>query len=130
MMEYSFKAQGHENILSNHKTTLEFTKDKELSKKGGCILGVSADFSLDEIKKLIKKSINKEIKIIIDDEQEINGEINPDFNSDHEIVIRKTDFISDRTLAINADKAAVDLSRELVDSLKKDNSFSVKLIFN
>jgi hypothetical protein len=34
-------AQGHENILATHKTTLEFTKDKRLSKKGDCIVAVA-----------------------------------------------------------------------------------------
>jgi hypothetical protein len=34
------------------------------------------------------------------------------------MVIRKSDYLSDRTLAIHADKAANDLSRELVEKLK------------
>ncbi len=45
-MEYSFTAWGHENITANHKRTLEFTKDNELSLEGDCILGVSANFSI------------------------------------------------------------------------------------
>ena len=45
-MSYSFTAYGHKNILATHKTTIEFTKDKELSLKGNCIVGVRADFDL------------------------------------------------------------------------------------
>jgi|TARA_B100001964_G_C14252614_1_gene610673 hypothetical protein len=128
-MKYSFSCYGHENIIAKHKTTLEFTKDSELSLKGDCIVGVKADFSLLELKKFIKslKNNNKKITIIIetiensDNEnivEKINAEINPDFNSDKEIVIRKSDFISERTFAINADKAAFELNKDLVEFLK------------
>jgi len=34
------------------------------------------------------------------------------------MVLRKSDFPSDRTLGIHADKAAKDLSRDLVEKLK------------
>ena len=53
-MRYSFTCYGHENIASKHKTTLEFTKDKELGLEGDCIVGVKADFSLLQLKKFIK----------------------------------------------------------------------------
>lgn len=128
-MRYSFTCYGHNNVISRHKTTLEFTKDEDLSLKGDCIVGVKADFSLLELKKFIKslKNNNKKITIIIetiensDNEnivEKINAEINPDFNSDKEIVIRKSDFISERTFAINADKAAFELNKDLVEFLK------------
>jgi len=114
-----FTAYGHKNLLATHETTLEFTKDKELTRDGDCIVGVNSDFSLDELKKVIEE--NKKIKISIEvDElkEEIICEVNKDFNDDKEIVIRKTDFVSKRTLGINANKSASELSRELVDKLK------------
>lgn len=46
-----FHITGHENILSTHKNTFEFTKDKHLTKSGTCIVGVNADFELEKIKK-------------------------------------------------------------------------------
>ena len=109
-----FFIYGHENISAKHKTTIEFTKDKEVSKKGDCILGVNADFSFSEIKRLLKK---KEIKIKIGNFI-VKAEVNPGFNDKKEIVIRKSGFISGRTLGINADKASIDLSRKLVKKLK------------
>lgn len=121
-----FTAYGHPNITAKHNTTIEFTKDKEVSLDGDCIVGVNADFSLSELEKIK----NKKIKIIIkadELEEEINAEINPDFNDDREMVIRKTDFVSKRTFAINADKAAVDLRRELVELLK-DKKNKIKII--
>ena len=42
-----FSARGHENIRGVHKTTFEFTKEKELTLKGDCIIGVNADFDFN-----------------------------------------------------------------------------------
>ncbi len=130
-MQYKFHAYGHTNILSTHKMTLEFTKDSEVSKKGDCIVGVKADFELSKIKELIKKSRNKKITITIETSDKkikemLKAELNPSFNNDKELVIRKSDFVSDRTLARRANKAAFELKRDLIDYLKeKDNRIIV-----
>jgi len=127
-MEYSFNCYGHENITARHKTTLEFTKDRDLSLKGDCIIGVKADFSLPQLKNFIKSIDNNKITIIIETMnninknnnkiiEKINAEINPGFNSDKDIVIRKSDFRDERTLAVKADKAAYELSRELIKNI-------------
>ena len=132
-MRYQFHAYGHLNILATHKTTLEFTKDSELSLKGDCIVGVKADFDLDEIKKIIDKSKNKKIEILIktDDkkiQEGIEAELNPNFDDNNEIVIRKTDFASQRTLAVRSNKAAFELKMELIDYLKQKNRIIVAII--
>ena len=62
-MIYRFNAYGHPNILGIHKTTLEFTKDEELSLDGDCIVGVKADFELSRLKRFIKGS--KDNKLIV-----------------------------------------------------------------
>ena len=136
-MIYSFHAYGHPNILATHKTTLEFTKDSHLTLKGDCIVGVNADFDLDELRQFIEqstKSSNKKISITIKAiiknkkvEDTIFAEINNSFNNNHELVIRKTDFASDRTFAINADKAAFELDRHLIDFLK-DKSRKISVV--
>lgn len=126
-MKYVFNAYSHPNISGTHKTTLEFTKDEEVSLKGDCIIGVRADFDLSEIKKFIKSLKSGKISITIkaaskpndiSAQETIFAEINPHFNSAKEIVIRKTDFISERTLGIMADKSAFELDRRLIDLLK------------
>ena len=122
-MKYKFHACGHPNILGTHKTTLEFTKDSELSPRGDCIVGIKSDFDLNEIKKFIKNSKSSQIKIIIETKDKkireiIEAELNPKFNDEKEIVIRKTEFISERTLAIRSNKAAFELKRGLIECLK------------
>ncbi len=153
-MKYSFTCYGHDNITAKHKTTLEFTKDKDIELEGDCIVGVRADFSLVQLKKFIKSlGNNKKITIIIktmnnscnnkninniikdkDDNnkiiEKIRAEINPNFNSDKEMVIRKTDFISERTFATRADKAASEFSERLVNILKSSESMLTVSIFH
>ncbi|MDP3765737.1 MAG: DUF371 domain-containing protein, partial [Nanoarchaeota archaeon] len=63
-------------------------------------------------------SKNKKDKII---QEKIYAELNPSFNSNKELVIRKTDFVSERTFAIKADKAAFDLKIGLINYLKKQD---------
>lgn len=111
-----FNIFGHKNTLSTHKNTVEFTKDIDLTKNGDCILGVNSDFVID--KGILKF---KKIKIIIicdNIKDTIICDVNPDFNNKHEIVIRKSGFLSDRTLGIYSDKAAIDIDRRIVDKLK------------
>ena len=126
-MQYKFHAYGHPNILATHKTTLEFTKDSELALKGDCIIGVNCDFELNEIKKLIKNAKSSKVTITIETEDKkikeiIKAEINPDFNDEREMVMRKTDFFSERTFAVRADKAACNLRKGLVEFLHKNSS--------
>ena len=139
-MEYSFNCYGHENITARHKTTLEFTKDRDLSLKGDCIIGVKADFSLPQLKNFIKSIDNNKITIIIETMnninknnnkiiEKINAEINPGFNSDKDIVIRKSDFRDERTLAVKADKAAYELSRELIKNII-GNKQKISILFD
>ena len=121
-MKYTFTAQGHPNILATHNTTLEITKDSELTKKGDCIIAVGADFSLLRIKELIGSCQNRDkIALIIEAagmKEKIAAVVNKEFSSDKEIVLRKGGFVSERTLGTNADKAAAGLGRELVEKLK------------
>lgn len=167
-MKYIFTCYGHENITCKHKTTLEFTKDSELSLKGDCIVGVKADFSIKEIRRFVESlGNNKKITITMETLdyndrgynnkdsnkignngnnnkttnnknnnttieknkiknntaenkiiEKINAEINPSFDSDKEMVIRKSDFIDKRTFAIKADKAACNLNAALLGLLK------------
>ena len=118
-----FTCSGNKNILGNHKTTLEFIKDKNLTKKGNCIIGINCNFDLNEIKDYIKNKNKLKIIIRINNlKEEINANINQKFNSKSEIVIRKTDFISERTLATNANKAAIDINRKWIELMKNPDN--------
>ena len=119
-------ARGHGNILATHKTTLEITKETELSKRGDCIIAVSADKTLADLSSEFRQSLCKEkarITILIEAGNTIeivkaNGSQKLILTHPTDMVIRKSDYVCNRTLAIHADKAANDLLRKLVHELK------------
>ena len=117
---------GHENILATHKTTLEFTKDTHLSKKGDCIVTVAADKALADLSAEFKEKLRKpHAKLTLTIEaggiiEQVNAHGSPQLILTHptDMVIRKSDYVCNRTLAVHADKAAQDLSRDFVEKLK------------
>jgi hypothetical protein len=115
-----FTAYGHPNLRASHKLTLEFTKDAELTPKGDCIIGVNADFRLEELKKLLYHPRLKMIIRLDNEEKTLSFKTNPNFCSDHDIVIRLGTFLSDRTLGTEADLAARNFS-SWVPKLKNPN---------
>ncbi len=119
-------ARGHENIRSTNKTTFEITKDDYLTKRGDCIVAVDATKGASDLSQISKKILCNEkaqvtINIEVDGENEIVKALgSPELTLTHstDLVVRKSSFICDRTLAIKADKAAYDFSRSLVEKLK------------
>jgi uncharacterized protein len=113
-----FNIFGHPNIKATHRNTIEFTRDTSLSEEGDCIIGVGADFRPDELKEILKFS-RIQITISVDNlKEEIKALVNKEFDDAHEIVIRRSEFASKRTLGIRADRAAIDFDRKLVETLK------------
>ena len=125
-MKYTFTAHGHPNILATHQTTLEITKDSELTKKGDCIVAVGADFSLQQLQRIVGScGDGGKIKLTIAVaglKAEVIAVVNKEFCSENEIVLRRGNFISERTLGMQADRAAADIGRKLVEKLKSPSS--------
>jgi len=123
-------ARGHKNIRATHKTTFEITREKEISTRADCIIAVDASAAAtnltEEFKKHAKK-IDTIIQVIIEVDgliEQITGKGSPLLTFSHptDLVGRKSAFISDRTLLIYSDKAAIDLDRHLVQKLKKPDT--------
>ena len=119
-------AFGHPNIQAIHPTTIMLTKDANVSKTGDCIIAMAADKSVadltDEFKETLRKP-NANLTITIEAgslKEQIGGYGSPNLILTHptDIVIRKSSYICSRTLAICADKASNDLSREVIKKLK------------
>ena len=126
MQRVQFKAYGHENVVGEHKTTVELTSEQHLTKQGTCIIGVCSDITLDnldaEIKRLASSSSTKIVlKMSVDElSEEITGTGSPGltYMDSTSIVARTSTFECGRTLMVNADKAASDLNRDFVNRLK------------
>jgi hypothetical protein len=112
---------GHENIQATHKTTFEITKEAQLSRRGDCIIVVSANKTMTDFSSEFKENLRKEkakIMILIeagDAAEVVNAFGSPRLILTHptDMVVRKSNYICNRTLAIQADKVACDLSRKL-----------------
>jgi len=117
---------GHVNILATHKTTLEFTKETKLSKMGDCIVTVGTDKAVADLNEEFKNSLaNDSARITIlfevgqiSEKIQAYGSSRLTLAHGKDIVIRKSDYVCSRTLAVHADKAANDLDRSLVEKLK------------
>lgn len=129
LITVDFFAFGHQNIQATHKTTLEFTKEKDLSKQGNCILGVNSTIGAFDLPYEFKEAARKvgakiTIKIETGELKEIiNAKGNPNLPFTHptDLVVRKSNYLCSRTLAIDADKAAINFSRKFIEKLKDPN---------
>jgi hypothetical protein len=119
-------AFGHENIQATHATTLMITKETHLSKAGDCIVAINADKAPADLSQAFKEKLkaeNSKLTITIEADglkETVHAEGSPKLvlTDATDFVIRKSDFISSRTLAIKADKSAIDLPNALVEKLK------------
>jgi len=122
----TISAFGHVNVQATHRATLEFTKERHLSREGDCIVAVTSDKSVADLSRSFMECLRKpnaRLTLLIEADgivEEIHASGSPRLILSHptDMVIRKSDYICSRTLAVRADKAAVDLSRELVEKLK------------
>jgi len=117
---------GHANIQATHKTTFEFTKEKQLSKKGDCIIAVATDKAVADLSPKFKADLQRpkaKLTILIEageiaEQVQAHGSGQLILSHPTDAVIRKSEYVCSRTLAVRADKAANDLSRELAEKLK------------
>lgn len=129
------QAHGHHNVQARHKTTLEITKEDYLTKKGDCIIAINADKGMSGLSEEFKKKLKNgaKIKITISCEgieDTLEAEGSPNLTLDHktDIVIRKSEYICPRTLAIKANKSASDLRRDLINKIKEGNKVKVEFM--
>ncbi|WP_284007610.1 DUF371 domain-containing protein [Haloarcula pelagica] len=118
-------ASGHENVSAEHGSTLEVTSDDFLTPAGDCILGIEADrvpgafdgefvAACQDGAATITATFEAGGHSVV-----VEGSGHPDltFEDDRSHVLRTSDYVDDRTVMVEADAAAGDLDRALVDAL-------------
>lgn len=121
---------GHANVTGTHKSTLEITTDETLTEKGDCIIGIKANKSCKTLTSYIKQEINKDnnelmIEIIVEKMKLIvkaKGNSKLTLKNNKDIVLRKSKFTCSRTIGIEADKAAIDIPRTMIEKLKNSKT--------
>ncbi|MBI4451302.1 DUF371 domain-containing protein [Candidatus Woesearchaeota archaeon] len=125
---YQFTAKGHPSVKALHKTTLEFTKDENLTDEGDCIVGIKATFDKEKLKQEMQGKDSITVTITAGRLSDVVRAIpNPLFDDDRELVIRMGEHASPRTFAVRADKSAAFLNRSLVAQLKTSPTILVSI---
>ena len=136
MVQEEVVFRGHRNVRSLHSRTIEITKDPNLTLRGDCIIGVNANKSCWDLSEKFQRLLRDDmssiaIEIIAGSRSfKISGFGNKRLLllSKHDIVVRKTNFICERTLAVRCDKASCDIPRDMIVSLQnpeKKGIFSI-----
>ena len=121
---------GYEEKMKGKKSRFKDILSKLCSK---------AELTRDEAEFLMKAVMQKKLsdaqigaslialqnKGVTSAELEAFGDSRLSFESDFSMVIRKSDYVDGRTLAIKANKAAKDIKRELIEKLKNPGQRAV-----
>src|SRR5688500_1241583 len=126
MVTEEVKFSGHPNVRATHARTIEITKDNYLTKGGNCIVGINANKSCIDIHPKLRTLITKDnisinFKIIVGTLSfEINGFGNSKLtlSNQHDIVMRTSNYMSNRTVSIKCNKAAVHIPRDMINLLQ------------
>ncbi len=122
--------RGHPMVRSTHPTTVEVTTEEHLTEKGDCIIGVGASKGCEQLDTRVKERLRRKesrvtIRLLVGSHSfELRAVGDPRLELSHpcDIVIRKSEFFSDRTLAVRSSAAAKDLPRDLVRMLKNPDT--------
>jgi hypothetical protein len=125
MMIEEIHFTGSKNISATHPTTLEITRANWLTKNGNCIIGINADKGCATLGLVFKKAIKAghplNFTLITEDKSFkfiAYGSSRLQLTDGYELVVRKSEFISPRTMAIRSSAAAADIPREMISYLK------------
>jgi len=119
--------KGHQNIRATHKSTFEITREDYVTLKGDCIILTSANKAVSDLSDDFKR-LAKSPRTVIEIEVHVNGlkevviargDQKLSFEDKKSMVVRKSGYVCGRTLAVYANKAAADFSREVVEKLRQ-----------
>ena len=118
--------RGHAMVRSTHPTTIELTTEEYLTESGDCIVGVGASKGCSGLDGRVKDMLRRAgsvvtIKLVVGSESftvRARGDPRLELSHPHDLVVRRSDFVSDRTLALGADSAARSIPRSMVFLLK------------
>ena len=121
---------GHLMVRATHGRTIEITTERHLTPSGDCIVGVKAEKGLAQLSAATKSALRSEtarVKITLATPGgrfsfAARGSKDLTFESETDMVIRRSSFICGRTLAIQSAASANDIPRDLVKTLKSPES--------
>ncbi|HQD26897.1 MULTISPECIES: DUF371 domain-containing protein [Methanoculleus] len=129
------RARGHPLIRGTHRTTFEVTKDETLTETGDCIIGIGADKGAADLDPGFKALLSDDRAVLTtrlrvgDETVEVRSRGSAAFTLDHpsDLVWRRSDFVSDRTVGIRSDRVAASIPRGFIEALRRGEELVVEL---
>ncbi len=126
-LEDVVRARGHRNVRALHRTTFEVTRDDHLTPRGDCIIGVSADKAAAGLSREVREALSiggSRVVLILEtpghrDLVRARGDPRITSSDERRIIVRRSSFVEPATIAVEADKAAGQLDRGLVEELRE-----------
>ncbi len=125
-------AYGHPNITAKHRTTMEVTKDLDITLRADCVIGVKSNKATSDLSEELKRHLMEggsiQINLVVQDmtfSLLAWGDPRLKLTNDVDAVIRKSDYIDDRTLAVRSNFAARDIPRHMVKVLRDPKALLV-----
>ncbi len=126
-LEDVVRARGHRNVRALHRTTFEVTRDDHITPRGDCIIGVSADKAAASLSREVREALSIEdsrVVLILEtpghrDLVRARGDSRITSSDERRIIVRRSNFVEPATIAVEADKAAGQLDRGLVEELRE-----------
>ncbi len=125
-MRFEIPFYGHKNVRAFHPRTIEITTEPDLTLQGDCIIGVGAGCGCKEIPEKMKEKLRRSdsqitVTIQVNEKSfQVTGRGHDELKLEnpHDIVIRTSNFLCPRTLAISCNKASDDMPREMIKMLQ------------
>jgi len=113
-------------VRSTHPRTIEITTEGHLTENGDCIIGVGASKGCAGLDPRVREGLKRSgsrvtIRIVVGQavfDVKASGDPRLELTHEHDMVIRKSDYVSDRTLAVGADSASIDIPRDMIRLLQ------------
>lgn len=122
-------AYGHSNITATDVNEFRIVKSSEIKKDANSVIAVKANKACKDLNKEFKDALKeaKKVEIVLEadgvkDRIVAYGSPALKLTSAEEIVLRKNDFIDNRTLAILSNKSANEIKQELIEKLRKSET--------
>jgi len=131
----TIRCRGHPLVRGTHPTTFEVTREGHLTKKGNCIISISADKSCGSLSAEFKRVVTHDDAILVTRLScegvivEVKSRGSSVFTLDHptDIVWRRSSFVCGRTIGIVSDHVAATLPKKLIEHLAAGKEMIITL---
>jgi hypothetical protein len=131
---FVFEARGHPNVRAEHRGTFEVTREESLTPRGDCIVGVASEVGASGLPGWLREGLRRGLPAVVVLEaggyvEAVAGWGDPrmTFGDPVRMVFRRSTYVGPETVMVRASKAAVHLSRGLVEALRRGERLLVAM---